>query len=74
MGKCIPIEHFVDVLLFSSSANTQHCQSFHADESSKGICSLSLIAISNKMKRTAVNNSSSFHLLRYACGVLAICL
>lgn len=47
----------------ASPANAQHSQSSHADENAKGI-SLSLIAISNKMKRTAVNNSGSFHLLR----------
>ena len=47
----------------ASTANAQHSQSLHVDENTKGI-SLSLIAISNKMKRTAVNNSSSFHMLR----------
>ncbi|XP_065909991.1 protein unc-13 homolog A-like isoform X2 [Dysidea avara] len=50
-------------------ATTHHCQSIHAEEHAKGICSLSLLAISNKMKRTSINSSSLFTLLREAFGV-----
>ena len=59
MGKHYISKPSIDVSLPSATAQSLH------DDNNKGVCNLSLIAISNKMKRTAVNSSGSFHLLRY---------